>query len=158
MLKRPINYEDFDGKQTQDDFYFNLTQTELMEMELDYGDSLGEALQKIVDTQDSRLIYNEFKKLILAAFGEKSADGKRHVKSPEISLGFTQTAAFDALIVEFFENQDTLVAFIKGILPKKIVDQIDAVTAERLANEIQTSTPALPPPPPVVVLDPAPAV
>lgn len=148
MLKRPITYVDFDGNSQTEVFYFNLTQTELMEMELDYDNGLAEALQAIVATNDSKLIYNEFKKLILNSYGEKSSDGKRHVKSEELKVGFSQTAAFDALIIEFYNDPNVLVEFIKGALPAKMQEAIAAADAERAAEAAANT---LPPPVPANV-------
>ena len=34
MFKKPITWTDYDGKEITEDFYFNLTRAEVMEMEL----------------------------------------------------------------------------------------------------------------------------
>lgn len=135
MLKREINYEDFDGNQVTDTFYFNLNRTELIELEVEYEGGLQAALQRIIETKDNKKLIEEFKKIILASYGVKSDDGKRFVKSDVLREEFTQTAAFDALFMDLATNDKSASAFIIGILPKDFTK--DANQAEL---ELKTAT------------------
>ena len=84
MIKKTVTYIDFNGNERTEDFYFNLTQVELAEMDLGItgvsGGLLG-MLQKIVAEKDQRQIVEYFKKIVLMAYGEKSVDGRRFTKS-----------------------------------------------------------------------------
>ena len=80
MLKKTITYTDYNGVERKEDFYFNLTKAELMEMEMSTEGGLAERIQKVVDTKDVPSIIKIFKDLVLKAYGEKSADGKRFIK------------------------------------------------------------------------------
>lgn len=135
MLKREITYEDFDGNQVTDIYYFNLNRTELVELEVGYEGGLQAALQRIIESKDNKQIISEFKKIILMAYGVKSEDGKRFIKSEKLREEFTQTAAFDALFMDLATNENAGANFINGILPKDLVK--DANQAEL---ELKTAT------------------
>ena len=93
MLKKTITYHDYNGVEYTQDFYFNLSKAEIMEMGLGTTGGLAEMIQKIVAAQDAPSIIKVFKDLILKSYGEKSADGKRFIKSDEISTACSQTEA-----------------------------------------------------------------
>ena len=93
MLKKTITYTDYNSVERTEDFYFNLTKAELMEMEIGTTGGMADMIKRIVDAKDAPAIIKIFKELVLKAYGEKSADGKRFVKSEEISNGFAQTEA-----------------------------------------------------------------
>lgn len=117
MLKKTITYVDFDGNTRTEDFYFNLTKAEVTEMEMSTEGGLVKMLEKIVSTQDSKRIIEVFKDLILKAYGEKSPDGKRFIKTQELREAFSQTEAYSELFMELATNADASAAFVNGIVP-----------------------------------------
>ena len=54
MLKKTIAYTDYDGNERKEEFYFNLSKTEVMEMELGVVGGMTQMLNRIVAEQDSR--------------------------------------------------------------------------------------------------------
>lgn len=118
MLKKTITYVDYNDNERTEDFYFNLTEAEAMEMELSITGGLTEMIKKIVAAQDMPALIKVFKDLILKAYGEKSPDGKRFIKSKEITESFSQTEAFSKLFMELATNAETAAAFVNGIAPK----------------------------------------
>lgn len=117
MLKKTITYTDYNGVERKEDFYFNLSKAEVTEMELSTEGGLAERIQKIVAAQDAPSIIKIFKKLILDAYGEKSPDGKRFVKSKELSDAFAQTEAYSNLIMELAVDAKAASDFVNGIVP-----------------------------------------
>lgn len=118
MLVRTMTYTDYNGVERTEDFLFNLSKGELTEMELTTEGGLLQKLDTIIKSKDKVVIYNTFKAIILKAYGEKSEDGKRFRKDPELTKAFTETEAFSDLIVELTTDDNAAVAFIEGILPK----------------------------------------
>ena len=116
MLKKTITYTDYNGITRTEDFYFNLTKAEIMEMQLSTNGGLDVMIKKIIDSQDAPSIIKIFKELILKAYGEKSDDGKRFVKSKEISEGFAQTEAYSQLFMELATDTDAASKFVNGIV------------------------------------------
>ena len=117
MLKKTITYTDYNGVSRTEDFYFNLTQAEITEMELSTSGGLAEMIQKIVAAKDAPAIIKVFKDLILKAYGEKSLDGKRFVKSDEIRTAFSQTEAYSQLFMELAFDDKKAAEFVNGIIP-----------------------------------------
>ena len=124
MLKKTIKYEDYNGVEREEDFYFNLTKAELMEMEMSTTGGLAEMIQNIVKAQDAPAIIKIFKDLVLKAYGEKSADGKHFNKFDEngtpLSLAFSQTEAYSNLFMELATDAEAATNFVNGIVPKDI--------------------------------------
>ena len=120
MLKKTIKYTDFDGNERVEDFYFNLKQAELMEMELSTQGGMEKLIQKIIAEQDSKKIVALFKELILKSYGEKSLDGKRFIKSDELSKEFEQTEAYSELFMELATNAEAAANFVNGIMPDSV--------------------------------------
>ena len=118
MLKKTITYTDYNDNERTEDFYFNFSKAELTEMELSTVGGLTELIEKIVNTQDGPKLVKIFKDLVLNAYGEKSADGKRFVKTEEIRNAFAQTEAYSELFMELATDANAASAFINGIMPK----------------------------------------
>lgn len=118
MLKKTITYTDYDGNERTEDFYFNLTKAECIEIEMSSDGGLSAMINKIVASQDNKRIIEIFKDIILKAYGEKSLDGKRFVKTQEIRDSFTQTEAYSQLFMELATDADAASAFINGITPE----------------------------------------
>lgn len=120
MLKKTITYTDYNGVERTENFYFNLTKAEIMEMELSEDGGLAESIKRIVDAQDAPAIIKVFKDLLLKAYGEKSPDGKRFIKSDEIAAAFAQTEAYSILFMELATDADAAAKFVNGIVPADI--------------------------------------
>lgn len=117
MLKKTIKYTDFNDVEREEDFYFNLTKAELMDMDLSEQGGLEQMLQRIISLRDTTKIIALFKQLILASVGIKSPDGRKFIKSQEIRDDFEQTQAFSDLYLELVGNVDEAIAFVTGIVP-----------------------------------------
>lgn len=120
MLKKTIKYTDYNGVEREEDFYFNLSKAEIAEMELEIPGGMTAMLQRITAAKDTPSLVKIFKDLILRSYGEKSADGKRFVKSAELKESFSQTEAYSELFMELATNADSASAFINGIIPADV--------------------------------------
>ena len=121
MLKKNIKYTDYNGVEREDTFLFHLTKAELMEMEMGTTGGLGEMIRNIVKSEDAPAIIKVFKDIILKAYGEKSADGKRFIKVNDagvpLSVAFSQTEAYSELFMELATDADAAAKFVNGIVP-----------------------------------------
>lgn len=120
MLKKTIKYTDYNGVDRTETFYFNLSRGELIELELSVNGGFTEMLDKIIQSQDAPEIMKWFKKIIMMSYGIKSDDGKRFIKSDELSEAFVQTEAYSNLLMSFMENASTAAEFVNGIMPTSI--------------------------------------
>ena len=124
MIAKTIKYNDFNGLEREEKFYFNLTNAEVTEMELSTSGGLGESIKQIVAAQDTPAIIKVFKELILKAYGEKSLDGKRFKKVDDngvpLSIAFSETEAYSKLFMELATNDEAAAEFVNGIMPSKV--------------------------------------
>lgn len=120
MLKKTITYTDYNGMTRTEEFHFNLTKAEIVEMEMGTSGGLAEMIQRIVAAQDTPSIIKVFKDLILKAYGQKSPDGKRFIKNEELREEFSQTEAYSQLFMELATDSEAAAAFVNGIVPADI--------------------------------------
>ena len=118
MIKKTIKYVDWKGNEREEDFYFNLSKPELMEMELTTKGGMSDYLAKIVKAQSKEELIKWFKIIILKAYGEKSEDGRRFIKSDELSTAFSQTGAFEKLYMELVTDENKASEFVNAIVPE----------------------------------------
>ena len=119
MYIKPITYTDYAGVERTEDFYFNLSKAEIIEKQLGTYGGYAEMLEKIVAKKDGPLIISTFKKLIMDSYGERSEDGKRFIKSKELSTAFIQTEAYSVLLEELCTDASAGAEFVNGIMPNK---------------------------------------
>ena len=135
MLKKTVNYEDFDGNKRTEDLYFNLTKFEATEFALDLPDDITnevtkegvdatnmESVSRIVQKLGGKGIIDFIRKLVLKSYGIKSEDGRRFEKSEKISTEFSQTMAFDNLMMELLTDDDEAAKFINGVIPADLAN------------------------------------
>lgn len=134
MLKKTITYTDYNGVERTEDFYFNLNESEIVEMQYGFEGGLAEMLLKIINAQDAPAIIRVMKDIVLKAYGEKSPDGKRFIKSKELSEAFSQTEAYNQLYMELATDDKKGADFVNAIIPKttaqKVRDEMDAMLKE----------------------------
>ena len=118
MLKKTITYTDFDGNERTEDHYFNLTEAEIQESNLRTPGGIEAKLKKIVQAKDPNELVTYFKSFILDAYGVKSEDGRRFIKSDELKTEFSQTGAYNKLFMELTTNTDAAIAFVQGVIPQ----------------------------------------
>lgn len=131
MIKKTISYVDYDGNNRTEDFYFNLTKAEVMEMEMMTDGGLQKMIEKIIQTSDTKKIIEIFKSIILKSYGEKSPDGRRFIKNDEIRDAFSQTEAYSNLFMELATDADKATEFVNGVIP-----QMDATATPPNNNNI----------------------
>ena len=122
MLKQTLTYEDYFGETRTEDLYFNLSKADLAEM-LTEDEDLQTRLATVAESNNGAQIIRFFKEFALKAYGERSEDGKRFIKSDKISEEFSQTAAFETLLGKILTYELDPVKFIMGILPADLAKE-----------------------------------
>ena len=118
MLKKTITFTDYNEVERTEDFYFNLTKTEVSEIELSITGGLVKMLERIIQEQDTKKVLELLKDIVHRAYGEKSVDGRRFIKNQELLDSFIQTEAYNELFFELITNADTTANFINAIIPQ----------------------------------------
>lgn len=131
MYTTTINYEDYDGNQRTKEAHFHLNKAELLELQMSWDGGLEKVLKKMINERDQKRMIEMFKMIILKSYGEKSLDGDRFIKSPEITEAFTQTEAYSELFMKLASDDKAAAEFINGILPKNLQEEVKKLEAEQ---------------------------
>lgn len=123
MLKKTITYPDYNGGTRTEDFYFNFTEAEVMELQMGTDGGLSAMLQRIVAAQDMPSLIKVFKELILKAYGVKTPDGKGFIKNDKVREEFESTQAFSMLFMELCSDTESASKFVKGIVPASMAEE-----------------------------------
>lgn len=136
MLTKTITYTDFLGKERTEDFMFNYTKADVQRLLFSTKEGLPDFLKRIVREEDRTKMFGFLEEFVLKAYGEVSADGRRFIKSDELSEGFKQTNAYSELLDEFIDGGDeAIAAFVNAVVPKEALKE----------NENNTDKPAIAP-------------
>lgn len=130
MYKKSIAYTDYDGKEITEDFYFNLNEVEVAEMQTSVEGGYAEMIKKMINTKDAAKLIEMLKDLILRSYGVKSDDGKRFIKNPKIIEEFTQTAAYPALYMSLVTDEKQAADFVNKIFPAKLMSEAKKINSE----------------------------
>lgn len=118
MLKKTITFTDYNGVEHTEDFYFNISKAELLEMELGTSGGYTDMIQRVVASKDIPTIMGIFRTFILKSYGVKSDDGVRFKKSEELTRAFTESEAYSELLMELCTKADAAVNFVNAVIPK----------------------------------------
>ncbi len=129
MIKKTISYTDYDGNERTEDFYFNLSKPELIEMQTSEAGGLEKKIEKISKEQDIKKIIELMKDIIKKSYGVKSDDGKRFIKNDEILDEFMQSEAYSELFMSLATDANAASEFINGILPKGLAEEVKKIEA-----------------------------
>ena len=124
MLKKMMTTVDFGGTERTEDYYFNLTKAEIMEMQLCTDGGFVETVKKIVEAKNQLELTHLFKKIICASYGVLSPDGRKFVKNQQVLDDFMATQAYSDLYIELLSGDGKAAEdFVNGILPKDLTNE-----------------------------------
>lgn len=121
MYKSTWAFTDYNGNDREEDFFFNLNESELVKLEHRVPGGLTAMMQRIVQKQDSQQIIDTFEELIRQSYGEKSPDGREFIKSPELTQKFMQTEAYNKLFMKLCTDSKFAAEFFNNIIPQKMI-------------------------------------
>ncbi len=120
MYRENVTYTDFDGNVRTETLHFNLTETELLEMQLTTAGGMDNKLNEIIASGNIQTQITTFRDLVLKAYGVKSPDGRRMIKNKAVRDEFVQTEAYNVFFMSLVTNTEKAIAFVKGIVPEKL--------------------------------------
>lgn len=122
MIIKEVEYVDFNGNPQKENLYFNLTEVELLRLEASIASSGHGSLEEFAaelaanEKPDPEEVLRLFEQILLTSYGEKSPDGKRFIKTRELTDNFANSAAYSALVIEFFQDVSKLNAFVESVV------------------------------------------
>lgn len=136
MIKKTIPYTDYDGTERTEDFYFNLSMAELMEMQTSVEGGMRGYIQRIMAANDQTALMKLFKDVLLMTYGKKSDDGRLFLKNDAIRTEFEASPAFSAIYMELMSDAQKAADFINGLIPANLRDQNPAMNMAATANAV----------------------
>lgn len=125
MYVEEMTYTDFDGNERTEEFRFNLTESELRELNMRTEGGLEAYIKQIQQEADPNKIIDLFKQIIDLSYGVKSLDGKFFRKTEEDLLNFKSTQAYSDFYSNLLTDTDKASKFITGIVPKELTKPQD---------------------------------
>lgn len=116
MISKTIKFEDFNKNAHERTYHFHMSPRELMKFDVSLEGGLDGTFQKIKDTEDHEALINLFESVVIASYGEKSADGLTFDKTDGLAQAFMQTAAYEAFFVDITAGEEAMTGFIKGVM------------------------------------------
>lgn len=139
MYKKTFTYTDFDGNERTEEAYFNMSKSEvIMWLTTNDGYTLDKLLEELARKNNGLRIMEIFEDLILRSYGQKSPDGRRFVKSKELSEEFKQTPMYSELFMELIDA-DKAVKFIESIIPSDLAKTADELISEQRKKSALTA-------------------
>lgn len=135
MYKKTVTYTDFNGVERTEDFYFNLSKAELLDLNFSTDGGILDIIKRIINSKDTPELVKLFKQTLLLSYGIKSDDGKRFKKSEEIRDDFMSTEAYSQIYMELATDPDAASEFINGILPADLATQANEMIAKGEIDE-----------------------
>ena len=142
MIKKVIPYTDFDGNPRVEEFWFNLTKAEMMDLGLSKDGGYDKYMEQLMHSTKVGEAIEVFKKILLLAYGKKSLDGRKFEKSPEITADFVATQAYSDLYVELASDPDKAAEFMNGVMGADVRKMVAENEAKAKAAEVSAAVAA----------------
>lgn len=131
MYIKDITYTDFEGVERTERAHFNLSEAEITEYAYSVDGGLYNYVNRLITMRNIPKLMEMFKDIIVKSYGEKSPDGRRFIKSPEITKAFMETNAYSNLFMELATKPDSVKEFLNGVMPVKMSqEEIDKATEQ----------------------------
>lgn len=136
MIKKTLQYHDFEGDLRTDDFYFSLNQVQFARINRLFPNGLKEYMQKIIKDKDADELFRVIDILVSEAYGERQ--GSNFVKvapnGQKLSDFFTNTEAYDNLLEELMKDDTSLINFLTGCLGRDAQEKVRAEMEKQQAE------------------------
>ena len=144
MFSRTFNYKGYDGNEHKETWWFNLSESELMKMELGSVGGINGMMNRMLREDHPDKIVDMFEKIILGSVGERSADGRRFLKrGGAVAEDFRETPAYDQLFLELVSSGEALATFLKGAIPEEVRMNVEKAEAEQAKRQEESAAPEL---------------
>lgn len=127
MIKKTVTYKDYNDVERTESFYFHFTEAEILDMEMSVEGGFAERVQRIVDAKEQSALLKVIKNFVLDAYGVKSEDGKRFIKTDKVKEEFVQSPAYSMIFMELVTNDALAADFVNGVVPDTMKDRLKAI-------------------------------
>lgn len=130
MIKMNVSAETFDGDMVTETLWFHMNKVDLIELQQSEPGGFTDTLQAFMSRKpedwtmaDKFKLFDFFRTMVDKAYGERSSDGKRFRKSPEILADFKDSIFYDEFVLSLLEDEEKSIKFFNGVMPKSLIEQ-----------------------------------
>ena len=130
MIKMNVSAETFDGDMVTETLWFHMNKVDLIELQQSEPGGFTDTLQSFMSRKpedwtmkDKFKLFDFFRTMVDKAYGERSSDGKRFRKSPEILANFKDSIFYDEFVLSLLEDEEKSIKFFNGVMPKALIEQ-----------------------------------
>lgn len=130
MIKMNVSAETFDGDMVTETLWFHMNKVDLIELQQTEPGGFTNTLQAFMSRKpedwsmkDKFKLFDFFRIMVDKAYGERSSDGKRFRKSPEILANFKDSIFYDEFVLSLLEDEEKSIKFFNGVMPKALIEQ-----------------------------------
>ena len=130
MIKMNVSAETFDGDMVTETLWFHMNKVDLIELQQSEPGGFTDTLQAFMSRKpedwtmkDKFKLFDFFRTMVDKAYGERSSDGKRFRKSPEILANFKDRIFYDEFVLSLLEDEEKSIKFFNGVMPKSLIEQ-----------------------------------
>lgn len=130
MIKMNVSAETFDGDMVTETLWFHMNKVDLIELQQSEPGGFTDTLQAFMSRKpedwsmaDKFKLFDFFRTMVDKAYGERSSDGKRFRKSPEILANFKDSIFYDEFVLSLLEDEEKSIKFFNGVMPKALIEQ-----------------------------------
>lgn len=130
MIKMNVSAETFDGDMVTETLWFHMNKVDLIELQQSEPGGFTDTLQAFMSrkpedwtNKDKFKLFEFFRSIVNKAYGERSSDGKRFKKSPEILANFKDSIFYDEFVLSLLEDENKSIKFFNGVMPKALLEQ-----------------------------------
>lgn len=130
MIKKTVTYIDYNDVERTETFYFHFTEAEILDMEMGTEGGFAERVQRIIDAKDQTSLLKVIKNFVLDAYGVKSEDGRRFIKSKEVKDAFVECPAYSEIYMELLTDDTVAAEFVNKVIPDNMQERFAKLVAK----------------------------
>jgi hypothetical protein len=135
MFTDKITYQNFNGEEETEEFFFHLSASDIARIELMHQ-GLGKTgmideLNRIIKKQNGAEIIAAFEGFVKDSYGIKSDDGRRFIKTDEVYQEFRSSGAYDVFFLKLVTDAEFGAKFINGLLPEDLRAQAEKLMEDQ---------------------------
>lgn len=118
MYKKTVVYENYNGEEVTEILYFHLSELEMTRINFKNGGDVSKRIEYLIATKNMDAMIQLMEEIVLAAYGIKSEDGTRFLKSAETREAFSNSLAYSELFMELLQNPGAVQEFTEKAFAK----------------------------------------
>ena len=116
MIKKTIEFMNYDGELIKEDYYFHLTKVDVIKMAAKVGMDLVEYLEQMVDRKDAMEIIEFLETIILLSVGKRHATSGSFYRNKALTEEFEYSNAYAELFEELMTAPDAAHTFMSSLV------------------------------------------